>query len=74
MAEFEQVQALQTLVTDCETHRKGVVLLRVAGKTEPLSITCPSLETAESLADLVDGYCRLSAHTTTSLWNRKGII
>ncbi|XP_066999399.2 focal adhesion kinase 1 isoform X2 [Anabrus simplex] len=71
MAEFDRIQAIQTLVSDCETHRKAVVQLRVAGTTETLTITCPSLEVAESLADLIDGYCRLVTQTTTSLWNRK---
>lgn len=71
MAEFDRIQAIQTLVSDCETHRKAVVQLRVAGTTETLTITCPSLEVAESLADLIDGYCRLATQSTTSLWNRK---
>jgi focal adhesion kinase 1 len=74
MAEFDRIQAIQTLVSDCETHRKAVVQLRVAGTTETLTITCPSLEVAESLADLIDGYCRLVTQSTTSLWNRKGEI
>lgn len=74
MAEFDRIQAIQTLVSDCETHRKAVVQLRVAGTTETLTITCPSLEVAESLADLIDGYCRLATQSTTSLWNRKGEI
>jgi focal adhesion kinase 1 len=74
MAEFDRIQAIQTLVSDCETHRKAMVQLRVAGTTETLTITCPSLEVAESLADLIDGYCRLVTQSTTSLWNRKGEI
>ncbi|XP_021926794.1 focal adhesion kinase 1 isoform X10 [Zootermopsis nevadensis] len=74
MAEFDRIQAIQTLVSDCETHRKAVVQLRVAGTTETLTITCPSLEVAESLADLIDGYCRLATQSTTSLWNRKAAI
>jgi focal adhesion kinase 1 len=74
MAEFDRIQAIQTLVSDCEVHRKAMVQLRVAGTTETLTITCPSLEVAESLADLIDGYCRLVTQSTTSLWNRKGKI
>lgn len=72
IAEFDQIQAVQTLVTDCETHKKAVLQLRVAGAQETLIITCPTIEVAESLADLVDGYCRLTSGSTTSLWNRKG--
>ncbi|KAJ9573701.1 hypothetical protein L9F63_008914, partial [Diploptera punctata] len=74
MAEFDRIQAIQTLVSDCETHKKAVVQLRVAGTSETLTITCPSLEVAESLADLIDGYCRLVTQSTTSLWNRKAYV
>jgi len=72
MAELERIQAIQTLVTECEAHRKAMVQLRVAGTSESLTLTCASLDAAESLADLIDGYCRLFANTTTSLWSRKG--
>ncbi|CAG2060896.1 unnamed protein product [Timema podura] len=72
MAEFDRIQAIQTLVSDCDSHRKASVQLRVAGTSETLTITCPTLDVAESLADLIDGYCRLATNSTTSLWNRKG--
>lgn len=72
IADFDKIQAVQTLVTDCETHKKAVLQIRVAGAQETLVITCPCVEVAESLADLVDGYCRLASGSTTSLWNRKG--
>ncbi|XP_058790088.1 focal adhesion kinase 1 [Phymastichus coffea] len=71
MAEFTQIQAIQTLVSDCKEHAKACIKLRVAGATETLSITCSSLDQAESLADLIDGYCRLMTNSSTSLWNRK---
>ncbi|KAL7646506.1 UNVERIFIED_CONTAM: hypothetical protein RMT77_001757 [Armadillidium vulgare] len=71
MASFEQVQSVDTLLTDCENHRKALVQLKIAGTAEPLSITCPSISTAESLADLIDGYCRLVNNSKTSLWNTK---
>lgn len=72
MAEFERVLSIQTLVSDCGTHPKGVVQLRVAGAAESLTISLPSLDEAESLADLVDGYCRLHNPSGPSLWTRKG--
>ena len=72
MAEFTQIQSIQTLVSDCKEHAKACIKLRVAGATETLSITCSSLDQAESLADLIDGYCRLMTGSNTSLWNRKG--
>lgn len=47
--------------------------MRVAGNQEILFITCPSLEIAESLADLIDGYYRLHFGSDSSIWNRKGM-
>lgn len=72
IADFDQIQAIQTLVSDCEEHTKATLQLRVAGNQEILFITCPSLEIAESLADLIDGYYRLHAGIDCSIWNRKG--
>ncbi|XP_054275381.1 focal adhesion kinase 1-like isoform X6 [Macrosteles quadrilineatus] len=74
MAEFSSVLGIQTLVSDCDTHRKAMLQLRVAGAAETLTITCPSATDAESLADLVDGYCRLHHGSSTSMWNRKAAI
>ncbi|XP_076629030.1 protein tyrosine kinase 2 Fak isoform X3 [Colletes latitarsis] len=71
MAEFSQIQSIQTLASDCKEHAKACIKLRVAGAAETLSITCSSLDQAESLADLIDGYCRLVTGSNTSLWNRK---
>ncbi|KAK0171029.1 hypothetical protein PV328_008795 [Microctonus aethiopoides] len=71
MAEFLQIQSIQTLVSDCKEHAKACIKLRVAGAAETLSITCSTLDQAESLADLIDGYCRLVTDSNTSLWNRK---
>ncbi|XP_015522074.1 focal adhesion kinase 1 isoform X7 [Neodiprion lecontei] len=71
IAEFSQIQSIQTLVSDCKEHAKACIKLRVAGAAETLSITCSSLDQAESLADLIDGYCRLTTGSNTSLWNRK---
>lgn len=72
IANFDQIQAIQTLVGDCEEHPKATLQLKVAGAQEILFITCPNLEVAESLADLIDGYCRLSSGSAASIWNRKG--
>ncbi|XP_046677236.1 focal adhesion kinase 1 isoform X3 [Homalodisca vitripennis] len=74
IAEFSSVLGLQTLVSDCDTHRKAMLQLRVAGAAETLTITCPTLAEAESLADLIDGYCRLINNNNTSLWSRKAAI
>lgn len=71
IADFDQIQAIQTLVSDCEEHSKATLQLKVAGAQEILFFTCPNLDIAESLADLIDGYCRLHTGCLTSVWNRK---
>ncbi len=71
-ADFSSVKSIQTLLSDCEAHRKAVLQLRISGASEPLTITCPCLEEAESMSDLIDGYCRLLSPSHTSLWTRKG--
>ncbi|XP_025831636.1 focal adhesion kinase 1 isoform X4 [Agrilus planipennis] len=71
IAEFDQIQAIQTLVSDCDEHKKATLQLKVAGAQEILFITCPNLDTAESLADLIDGYYRLNTPNHSSIWTRK---
>nr|CAH7751185.1 unnamed protein product [Callosobruchus chinensis] len=71
IADFDQIQAIQTLVSDCEEHTKATLQLKVAGTQEVLFFTCTSLDVAESLADLIDGYCRLHSGSQTSIWNGK---
>lgn len=69
IANFQQVQSIQTIVNDASP--KPVLQLKIAGASEVLSISCPSLAIAESIADLVDGYCRLIQGTQASFWTRK---
>lgn len=69
IANFQQVQSIQTIVNDVSP--KPVLQLKIAGASEVLSISCPSLAIAESIADLVDGYCRLVQGTQASFWSRK---
>ena len=52
----------------------GLLQLRVAGSSELLTVTCPSLSEAENIADLIDGYCRLVNNSPTSIWMRRGKI
>ncbi|XP_046384921.1 focal adhesion kinase 1 [Ischnura elegans] len=52
---------------------KAIVKLQVAGASESLSVTCPSLDVAESMADLIDGYCRLASGNESSFWTRKAL-
>ncbi|XP_028169259.1 focal adhesion kinase 1-like [Ostrinia furnacalis] len=82
IASFSDIVAVQTLKSACTQQSqqtqtqsgsscgKAALQLRVKGATETLTITCSSVEAAESLADLVDGYCRLVTDSQTSLWNR----
>ncbi|XP_026332710.1 focal adhesion kinase 1 isoform X4 [Hyposmocoma kahamanoa] len=78
IASFGDIVAIQTLKSNCTQPSqsqtgscgKAALQLRVKGATETLTITCSSVEAAESLADLVDGYCRLVTDSQTSLWNR----
>lgn len=72
MADFSHVQQVETPLPECESHRKAVVQIKVAGAAEPLIIKCLSSEMAESIADLVDRYCRLVNGTNVSLWNKRG--
>ncbi|XP_045463688.1 focal adhesion kinase 1-like isoform X3 [Harmonia axyridis] len=74
IADFDQIQAIQTLVSDCDEHTKATLQLKVAGAQEILFFTCPSLEVAESLADLVDGYYRIQTGSHTSIWNMKATV
>ncbi|KAG1659462.1 Focal adhesion kinase 1 [Nymphon striatum] len=71
MADFQHVQSLQTVVNEYETSNKAMLQLKIAGAAEVLTITCPSLAVAENMADLIDGYCRISQGSIKSLWNRK---
>ena len=79
MTEFSHIQSIQTLeILDnkskslIQQKRRGVLQLRVAGSSELLTVTCPTIREAENIADLIDGYCRLVNHSATSIWNRKG--
>ena len=83
MADFSHIQSIQTVLVpspsnSCDpapsslNQSKASLQLRVAGSPELLTITCPSLDVAESMADLIDGYCRLVNRSPTSTWHRKG--
>ena len=70
MADFSQVQCIHTMTGD---NNKGQVQLRIAGASEPLTVTLFSLDKAEDIADLVDGYCRLVHETSGTLWTCQGL-
>ncbi|XP_046874797.1 protein tyrosine kinase 2aa isoform X1 [Hypomesus transpacificus] len=58
LANFSQVQSIQYSCLE-DRDRKGMLQLNVAGAAEPLTVTTSSFTTAENMADLIDGYCRL---------------
>ncbi|XP_064410601.1 focal adhesion kinase 1 isoform X3 [Latimeria chalumnae] len=58
LANFNQVQSIQYSNSD-DKDKKGTLQLKVAKAPEPLTVTTPSLNIAENMADLIDGYCRL---------------
>lgn len=49
---------------------KTQIKIKVTGNAEDLAITCNGVKTAESIADLVDGYCRIVNNSELSLWDR----
>ncbi|XP_073728323.1 focal adhesion kinase 1 isoform X5 [Misgurnus anguillicaudatus] len=62
LANFTQVQNIQFE----ERDRKGMLQLDVAGAPEPLTVTTTTLNIAENMADLIDGYCRLVSGLSSS--------
>ncbi|XP_042151113.1 focal adhesion kinase 1 isoform X11 [Oncorhynchus tshawytscha] len=65
LANFTQVQTIGYSVME-DKEREGMLQLNVTGAAEPLTVTTPSLTTAENMADLIDGYCRLVSGATQS--------
>lgn len=49
---------------------KALLRIKVAGNLDDLTITCNGFKAADSIADLVDGYCRIVKKTDKSCWVR----
>ncbi|XP_017555470.1 protein-tyrosine kinase 2-beta isoform X2 [Pygocentrus nattereri] len=64
LAVFSQVQSIK-----CSLQNDGNGLLHVdiKGAKQPLTVNTASLATAENMADLIDGYCRLESGKDVSL-------
>ena len=58
--------ALTCNCNDIKTQLK----IKVTGNAEDLAITCNGVKTAESIADLVDGYCKMVHNSEMSFWDR----
>ncbi len=85
MADFSHIQSIQTVLqtpsspsssssqqTESDPSSKACLQIKVAGSSELLTVTCPSLAMAENMADLIDGYCRVVNDSANSLWTRRG--
>ncbi|XP_026467630.1 focal adhesion kinase 1-like [Ctenocephalides felis] len=73
IADFALVKSIRTIGPDCtksDSKGKAAIRLTVKGTEEPLTISCHTLETAESIADLIDGYCQLVNGNQISLWTK----
>ncbi|XP_034476413.1 focal adhesion kinase 1 isoform X2 [Drosophila innubila] len=65
--EFEQ----QTMNCNCQKI-KTQIKISASNIEEPLIITCNGVNTAESIADLIDGYCRLlTKDMEFTIWERE---
>ncbi|KAK2718227.1 hypothetical protein QYM36_005520, partial [Artemia franciscana] len=71
IADFSHIQNIEVIASDCDSHKKVLVCIKVAGNTEPLLLSVSSIEVANNIADLIDRYCRITNATTSSLWNRR---
>lgn len=49
---------------------KSQLRIQVDGNTEELAITCNGVNTANGIADLVDGYCKIYNGDNISVWDR----
>lgn len=49
---------------------KALLKITVKGNSDDLVITCNGVNTVDSIADLVDGYCRIVNNTEISFWDR----
>lgn len=57
--------------TTCTCNEiKTLLKIKVTGNLDDLTITCNGVKTAESIADLVNGYCRIIKNTEVSFWDR----
>jgi focal adhesion kinase 1 len=56
-------------ICGCSTI-KSQLRIQVDGNTEDLAITCNGVNTADGIADLVDGYCKIFNDNNASLWDR----
>lgn len=49
---------------------KSQLRIQVDGNSEDLAITCNGVNTADGIAELIDGYCKIFNENNTSLWDK----
>jgi focal adhesion kinase 1 len=49
---------------------KSQLRIQVDGNTEDLAITCNGVNTADGIAELIDGYCKIFNDNNASLWDK----
>lgn len=49
---------------------KSQLRIQVDGNTEDLAITCNGVNTADGIAELIDGYCKIFNENNASLWDK----
>lgn len=54
---------------NCSTV-KVLLTIRISGNLEDLAVTCDGVKAANSIADLVNGYCRIVNRTDASFWEQ----
>ncbi|XP_019755170.2 focal adhesion kinase 1 [Dendroctonus ponderosae] len=64
--EFKHINKLK--IEDCKETSKVALRLKLTTSAEILCFICPNAAVAESLADLIDGYCRIHSEAECSVW------
>ncbi|XP_055331680.1 focal adhesion kinase 1-like isoform X2 [Paramacrobiotus metropolitanus] len=68
LAQFKDVNNIRT---SAEGQSRYVVQIRVEGADEMLTLTCPSAQICDDIADLINGYCMLETGSQRELWSRE---
>lgn len=62
--------ALKNVQCNC-SEIKTILQIKVKNNSDDLKITCDGIFSADSIADLVNGYCRIVSNSNTNFWNNK---
>ncbi|KAL7045057.1 hypothetical protein ACKWTF_002144 [Chironomus riparius] len=62
-------QASNSTICGCNSI-KSQLRIQVDGNSEDLAITCNGVNTADGIAELIDGYCKIFNDNSMSLWDK----